>query len=57
MSISCSATLVDVLREWQFLEASQLDQLARNRLLAYTDPRQLTRDLVQRGCLPIRPTA
>jgi hypothetical protein len=46
MGISSSATFIDVLREWEFLEASQLDQLSRNRLVAYADPRELARDLV-----------
>jgi serine/threonine-protein kinase len=51
MSITSSTRLVDVLREWQFLEAPQLERLARNRLLAYANPRDLTRDLVHQGWL------
>jgi hypothetical protein len=51
MVIASAAGLADVLRQGRLLEPAQLDELARDLLGRYPDPRDLARELVRRGWL------
>ncbi|MBL8798250.1 MAG: serine/threonine protein kinase [Planctomycetia bacterium] len=51
MSIATVSSLVEVLRQYRLLEASQLDELQQSWLAKFPEPRALARELLQRGWL------